>query len=159
MIVAIGENREMGVGNDLLWGVGDLPTDMARFRSKTRGHVMIMGRRTFASMDSKPLPNRVSIVVSREEGYKPEGVIVVESIEKAIEEAKKTEKEEIFVIGGGKIFELAMPYADKLYLTLVHTKFPEADTFFPPYSDFKKEVYREKVSENGYNYEFIDLVR
>ncbi len=158
MIVAVGENREMGANNDLPWGRG-LPTDMKRFRDKIRGHTIISGKRTFESMGSKPLPNRVNIIVSREEDFKPEGVIVAHSVEQALEEAKKHEKEEIFIIGGGKIFELSMPFADKLYLTLVHASFPNADVFFPDYSEFKKEVYRDKVSENGYNYEFIDLVR
>ncbi len=156
MIVAVGENREMGADNDLPWGRG-LPTDMKRFRDKIRGHTIISGKRTFESMGSKPLPNRVNIIVSREEDFKPEGVVVAHSVEEAIEEAKKTEQEEIFIIGGGKIFELSMPFADKLYLTLVHASFPNADVFFPDYSEFKKEVYREKVSENGYDYEFIDL--
>ncbi len=158
MIVAVGENREMGADNDLPWGRG-LPTDMKRFRDKIRGHTIISGKRTFESMGSKPLPNRVNIIVSREEDFKPEGVIVAHSVEQALEEAKKHEKEEIFIIGGGKIFELSMPFADKLYLTLVHASFPNADVFFPPYPEFKKEVYRDKVSENGYNYEFIDLER
>lgn len=156
LIVAVGENREMGANNDLPWG-HDLPTDMKRFRDKTRGHTVIMGKRTLESMQNKPLPNRVNIIISREPNYHPEGVIVVDSVEKAIEEAKKSEKEEIFIIGGGKIFELSMDLADKLYLTLVHKAFPEADVFFPDYSSFKKVIYREKVSENGYDYEFIDL--
>lgn len=160
MIVAVGENREMGKDNDLPWGRA-LSTDMKRFRDKIREHTIISGRRTFESMGAKPLPNRVNIIISREPDYRPEGVIVVDSIEKAIEEAKKHEPQsgEIFVIGGGKIFELALPYADKLYLTLIHAKFPDADTFFPDYSEFKKEVYRQSVSENGYTYEFIDLTR
>lgn len=171
MIVAVGENREMGANNDLPWGRA-LPTDMNRFRNKTRGHTIIMGKRTFESMQSKPLPNRVNIVVSRNPSmhdisiYHAKNVIVCGSVEEAIEEAKKNEKEampagrqEIFIIGGGKIFELSMLLADKLYLTLIHAKFPDADVFFPDYSEFKKEVYREKVSENGYNYEFVDLER
>ncbi|MEX2007427.1 MAG: dihydrofolate reductase [Candidatus Levyibacteriota bacterium] len=164
MIVAVGENREMGKDNDLPWG-RELPTDMKRFRDKTRGHAVIMGKRTFESMQSNPLPNRVNIVVSRNPSvddisiYHAKNVIVCDSIEKAIEEAKKSEREEIFIIGGGKIFELSMKLADKLYLTLVHAKFPDADVFFPDYSDFKKVVYREEVSENGFNYEFLDLVR
>lgn len=157
MIAAIGANRELGANNDLPWGRA-LPTDMQRFRNKTRGHVVIMGKKTFESMQNKPLPNRVNIVITRED-FKADGVIVVHSIEDAIEEAKKSEKEEIFVIGGGKIFELAMLYADKLYLTLINTSFPQANVFFPPYPDFKKEVFREKVSENGYDYEFVDLVK
>lgn len=156
LIAAIGENRELGANNDLPWGRA-LPTDMTRFRNKTRGHTVIMGKRTFESMGSKPLSNRVNIVITREENYKPDGVVVVSSTEKAIEEAVKIEKEEVFVIGGGKIFELAMQYADKLYLTLIHASFPKADVFFPPYPDFKKEVYSEEVSEHGYDYEFVDL--
>lgn len=158
MIVAVGEDRAMGKDNDLPWGRA-LPTDMKRFRDKTRGHTVIMGRRTFESMQSKPLPNRVNIIISREADFHPDGIIVVDSVEKAIEEAKKSEKDEIFIIGGGKIFELSMKLADKLYLTLVHAKFPNADAFFPDYHEFKKETYREKVTENGYDYEFIDLVR
>lgn len=157
-IVAVGENREMGKDNDLPWGRA-LPTDMKRFRDKIRGHTIISGRRTFESMGAKPLPNRTNIIVTREEDYRPEGVIVVHSIEKAIDVARKTEKEEVFVIGGGQVFAAAMPYTDKIYLTLIHAKFPDADTFYPDYPDFKKEVYREKVSENGYDYEFIDLER
>lgn len=160
-IAAIGENRELGENNDLPWGRA-LPTDMERFRSKIRGHTIISGRRTFESMGSKPLPNRTNIVISREPDYKPEGVIVVSSVKEAIEEAKKheTADNEIFVIGGGKIFELALPYADRLYLTLVHAKFPDADVFFPPYPEFKKVVSREPaITENGYTYEFVDLER
>ncbi len=157
-IVAIGEDREMGKNNDLPWGRA-LPTDMKRFREKTRGHVVIMGRRTFESMQSNPLPYRINIVITREKDYKPEGIVIKHSIEDAIEEAKKTEQTEIFVIGGAQIFEVAMPYTDKIYLTKIAAKFPDADTFFPDYSAFKKEVYREKVSENGYDYEFIDLLK
>jgi dihydrofolate reductase len=159
MIAAIGENRELGKNNDLPWG-NLLPQDQKRFRNKTRGHAVIVGKRTFESMGGKAWPNRVNIVVSRDANFKPEQVLVAPSIERAIEEAKKHTPPdgEIFVIGGGKIFELAMPYADKFYLTLIHAKFPDADTFFPPYEKvFTKEVYREKVSENGYDYEFIDL--
>jgi len=159
MIAAIGENRELGADNDLPWGRA-LPTDMMRFRDKTRGHVVIMGKKTFESMDNKALPNRVNIVITRDEDFKPNGVVVAHSVEEAIAEAKKSEPGEIFIIGGGKIFELALPYADKFYLTLIRANFPKADIFFPEYKDdFKKVVYREKVEENGYSYEFLDLER
>lgn len=158
LIAAIGENRELGKNNDLPWGRA-LPTDLKRFRDKIRGHTVITGRRTFESMGGKPLPNRVNIIMTHEKDYKPEGVVVVHSIEEAIEEAKKSEKEELFVIGGGKIFESVMPYADKLYMTLVHAKFPDADTFFPEYSEFTKEVYRQDMEENGFKYTFVDLVK
>lgn len=167
MIAAIGENRELGKNNDLPWGRA-LPSDLKRFRDKIRGHTVISGRKTFESMGAKPLPNRTNIIVTREENYKPEGVVVVHSVEEAIEEAKKSEQEatsakgpgepgEIFVIGGGQIFTTAMPFADRLYMTLIHAKFPDADTFFPEYPEFTNEVYREDMEENGYKYTFVDL--
>lgn len=160
-IAAIGENRELGANNDLPWGRA-LPTDMERFRNKVREHTIISGRRTFESMGSKPLPDRTNIVVSREPDYKPEGVIVVPSVEEAIAEAKKhkTKDGEIFVIGGGKIYELALPHVGRLYLTLIHASFPNADVYFPDYSEFKKVVHREPpITESGYTYEFVDLER
>lgn len=164
LIVAVGENREMGKDNDLPWGRA-LPTDQKRFREKTKGHAVISGRRTFESMGGKAWPNRTNIVVTKDPDWiknrmkEDPNLIVCNSIIDAIEEAKKYEKEEVFIIGGGQVFAAAMPYTDKIYLTFIHAKFPDADTFFPDYSQFKKVVYREEVSENGYDYEFIDLVR
>lgn len=161
-IAAIGENRELGKGNDLLW---NLPTDMNRFREKTRGHVVIMGRKTAQSIiDSRGsgLPNRPNIVVTREDDYHPEGFIVAHSIEEALEKAKEIETGgETFIIGGGQIYKAALPFTDKLYLTLVHASFPEADAFFPEYEqEFKNVVNREApITENGFTYEFVDFER
>lgn len=159
-IAAIGENRELGRDNKLLW---DLPTDMNRFREKTQGHVVIMGRKTAESIiaiKGSGLPNRPNIVVTHESDYQPEGFIVVHSVSQALDKAREIEERgEAFVIGGGQIYTAFLPYTDKLYLTLVHASFPDADTFFPDYSDFKKVVYRQEVLENGYTYEFLDLVK
>lgn len=160
-IAAIGENRELGQDNKLLW---DLPTDMNRFREKTRGHVVIMGRKTAQSIiDSRGagLPNRPNIVVTREDDYHPEGFIVTHSIEEALEKAKEIEAGgETFIIGGGQIYKAALPFTDRLYLTLVHAGFAQADAFFPDYSEFKKVVNREEpITENGFEYEFVDLER
>lgn len=162
-IAAIGKNRELGQNNKLLW---DLPTDMNRFREKTRGHVVIMGRKTaesiMAARNGELLPKRPNVVVTSDKSFQPQGAIVVSSIEEALEKAKEIEEEgETFIIGGGQIYKAGLPFTDKLYLTLVHASFPQADTFFPEYeNEFKKVINKEgPITENGYTYEFLDLER
>lgn len=124
MIAAAAENNALGKNNELVW---HLPNDFKRFKSLTTGHHIIMGRKTFESFP-KPLPNRVHVVITRQENYKPEGCIVVDSIEKAI--AVCPENEDTYIIGGGEIYNLALPFTDIIELTKVHHTF-EADTFFP----------------------------
>ncbi|CAM3637931.1 dihydrofolate reductase [Flavobacterium chungbukense] len=124
MIAAAAENNALGKNNELVW---HLPNDFKRFKSLTTGHHIIMGRKTFESFP-KPLPDRVHIVITRQENYKPEGCIVVDSIEKAI--AICPENEDNYIIGGGEIYNLALPFTDIIELTKVHHTF-EADTFFP----------------------------
>ena len=112
MIAAIGKNRELGKGNDLLWKI---PDDLKRFRSTTKGHPCVMGRKTFESIVAilgKPLPNRTNIVITRDKKWAAEGVIAVNSIEDAIQIAKrKPGGEEVFIIGGGEIYSLAISFA------------------------------------------------
>lgn len=158
MISIIGKNRELGKDGHLLFHIKD---DMKRFRDITRGHAIIMGRKTFESKEigGKPLPNKTNIVITRDESYMVEGTIVVNSLEEAIGKAKEIERQgEAFIIGGGQIYEQALPYSDKLYLTIVD-KTVEADTFFPDYSEFKKLVFSEKHMDDGLEYEFTDLER
>jgi dihydrofolate reductase len=124
MIAAVAENNALGKNNELVW---HLPNDFKRFKTLTTGHHIIMGRKTFESFP-KPLPNRTHVVITRQENYRPEGCIVVNSIEKAI--AICPENETSFIIGGGEIYNLGLPYADKLEITRVHHSF-EADAFFP----------------------------
>jgi dihydrofolate reductase len=124
MIAAVAENNALGKNNELVW---HLPNDFKRFKSLTTGHHIIMGRKTFESFP-KPLPNRVHIVITRQNYYKPEGCIVVNSIEKAIELCPKDE--DSYIIGGGEIYNLALPYTDIIELTKVHHTF-DADAFFP----------------------------
>jgi dihydrofolate reductase len=124
VIAAVAENNALGKENQLLW---HLPDDFKRFKTLTSGHYIIMGRKTFESFP-KPLPNRTHVIVSRQSNYQPEGCIVVNSLEKAIEACPKTE--EVFVIGGGEIYRQSIKVADKLDLTKVHHSF-EADTYFP----------------------------
>ena len=130
LIAAVADNLALGKNNDLIW---HLPNDFKRFKAITSGHHIIMGRKTFESFP-KPLPNRTHVIITRQKNYQPEGCIVVDSIEKAIEACSTSDN--IYVIGGGEIYNLAMPYADQLDITRVHHQF-EADTFFPEI-DLKK---------------------
>lgn len=155
IIAAIGKNRELGKDNKLLWHI---PEDLKRFKQLTLNHPIIMGRKTFESI-GRILPNRTNIVVTRDKEKEIEGCIVVSSLEEAIKQAKnKKGNDEIFIIGGGQIFEQALPLVDKLYLTIVDAEF-EADTFFPAYSEFKKIVFSQKGESEGYKYMFVDLER
>lgn len=124
LIAAVAENLALGKNNDLIW---HLPNDFKRFKELTTGHHIIMGRKTFESFP-KPLPNRTHVIITRQKNYQPEGCIVVDSIEKALEVCPKNEN--VYIIGGGEIYTLAMQYADQLDITRVHHEF-EADTFFP----------------------------
>lgn len=154
IIAAISKTRRaMGVKNGLLWKIeGDLP----RFKRLTTGHPIIMGRKTYESI-GRPLPNRTNIVVSRSSTIsETENLIIVNSIEKALEIAKEKDEQEIFIIGGGEIYKQSLPFTDRLYLTLVEDE-PEADTFFPDYSEFKKEIEKEDHLESNPPFSYIVL--
>jgi len=125
IIAAIGKNNELGKDNQLLW---NLPEDMRHFRETTRGHTVIMGRKTFESI-GRPLPNRKNIVVTRDRAYTAEGIEVAHSLEEALA-LVANDSSEVFVIGGATLYTEALPQADKLYITHVDGAF-EADTFFP----------------------------
>lgn len=156
MIAAVAENNALGKNNELVW---HLPNDFKRFKSLTTGHHIIMGRKTFESFP-KPLPDRVHIVISRQENYKPEGCIVVDSIEKAI--ALCPENDDSYVIGGGEIYNLALPFTDIIELTKVHHSF-DADAFFPKIN--KSEWILVEAEENYkdekhlYNYTYETYIR
>ncbi|MFH1769067.1 MAG: dihydrofolate reductase [Parcubacteria group bacterium] len=153
IIAVIGaRTRALGKDNKLLW---DIPEDLRRFRRITKGHVVIMGRKTHESI-GRPLPHRLNIVITRNPDYKTEGCTVVTSLELAIEEAKKHEKEEIFIIGGAQIYEQAMPYTDRLYLTLVDDA-TQGDAYFPEYAEFKTIIKEEFGSSAGFQYSFLTL--
>lgn len=124
IIVAVADNNAIGLNNQLLWHISE---DLKRFKSLTSGHHIIMGRKTFESI-GKPLPNRTNIVISRNPNFKPEGCIVVCSLDEALVIARN--EQEVFIIGGGEIYKQVLPLTDRIYLTRVHGSFP-ADTFFP----------------------------
>jgi len=175
LIASIGKNRELGKENKLLF---QIPEDMKLFKEKTIGHVVIMGRKTYESI-GRPLPNRTNIIVTRDSSpylkSHPElvsgsdsgsriesgmtGGFVVSSIEEAMELAKTIEEREIFIIGGAQIYELALPFADKLYLTVVNKTVGDADAFFPDYSEFTKVLFERPSRDKNYSYTFLDLTK
>jgi dihydrofolate reductase len=152
IIAAIGENRELGKGNELLWRISP---DLKRVKALTMGHPLIMGRKTYESI-GHPLPGRTNIVVTRSQMC-IEGCLVFDSFEKALEAAQAIDSEEIFIFGGASIYEFALPHTDRLYLTLIHDTRPDADVFFPAYSDFTKEISREQHPEHVPPFEWITL--
>lgn len=155
IVAAIDEKRGLGKNNDLLFRI---PEDLKRFRQLTLEHPIIMGRKTFESI-GKPLPSRTNIIITRDKNYSASNTIIVHSLDKGIEIAKKSPgNEEIFIIGGGQVFAQALPLVEKLYLTLVEGDY-DADTFFPDYSEFKKIVFEQPGQSSGYKYRFLDLER
>jgi len=152
LIAVIAENNALGKDNKLLW---HLPEDLQKFKRLTFNHPIIMGRKTFESI-GRSLPGRLNIVISRDKNYKVKSGLVFNDLGKAILFAQKKDKQEVFIIGGGQIYQQSIKLADKLYLTLVKGK-PQADTFFPDYSDFKKVVFKQKGKKG--DYWFLELER
>lgn len=118
-------NRGIGAANQLMW---HLPRDLKHFKSITSGHPVIMGRNTYESI-GKPLPNRTNIIVSTRKDWFEEGILIVGSLKEALKFAKKID-DELFIIGGGKIYEQTIDIADKIELTVVEGNF-NAEVFFP----------------------------
>ena len=156
IIAAAGQNNELGRDNYLVW---HLPNDFKRFKKLTTGHHIIMGRKTFESFP-KLLPNRTHIVISRNNSYKAEGVIVVKSLNEALKAVK--DDAQPFIIGGGEIYNLGLEIADKIELTRVHKNF-EADTFFPeiPLENWQliHEEYHEKDENHKFAFTYQTFVR
>ena len=131
LIAAVAENGVIGNKNTIPWR---LPSDFAHFKRMTLGKPLIMGRKTFESI-GRPLPGRTNIVVSRQPGYQPDGVLVISSLEAALDHAQSIAAAdgagEVMIGGGSQIYSEALPVADRLYLTWVELK-PEGDAYFPP---------------------------
>jgi dihydrofolate reductase len=153
------ETRAIGKDGGLIW---NNPTDLSRFRDLTRAHPVIMGRKTWESLpeNRRPLPNRTNIVVSRDASYRAEGARVVATIEEALTLAKRSPGgDEVWVIGGGIIYALSLPYADRLYLTLVDDDVA-GDASFPEWSGFETlEESEYHFDENGKRFKFVTLAR
>lgn len=125
-LVATSENNVIGKNNQLPW---HLPNDFKYFKNKTWGMPVVMGRNTFTSLNNA-LPGRFNIVITTQKDWSKEGVIVAHSIEEAIDKATQTDCKEIFIIGGGKVFEQSIELINRIYITRVHTTV-EGDTFYP----------------------------
>jgi dihydrofolate reductase len=156
LIVAVAENGVIGARNGLPWRI---PADLKRFKLLTRGHPVIMGRKTYDSI-GKPLPERRNIVITRQDGWTAAGVESVATLEAAI---KLCEREpEIFVIGGAQIYALALPHADRLYLTRVH-RIVDGDAYFPRWEDQEfRLIQREEHPETADNplpFSYLDYER
>ena len=145
-------DRAIGRDNALLW---DIPEDMRYFRSLTTGHTIIMGKNTYRSI-GHALPKRTNIVLSTDETLSLDGCIIVHSVAEALQRAGEKEPEEIFIIGGAGIYKQFLPFAERLYLTLVEGKY-EADTFFPDYREFSKLLSEETVDNGHHIFTFVVL--
>ncbi len=158
LIVAMDERRGIGVEGHLPW---HLPADLKRFKSLTMGHHLIMGRKTYESI-GRPLPGRTMIIVSHNPSFQPEGCLVAGSFDTALEFARLDLEDEVFVIGGGDLFDQTIELADRVYLTLVHASL-EADVYFPEYilDDWQEtdSVYQDADEKNLYPSTFKILER
>lgn len=158
IIVAVAENNVIGKDNKLIW---HLPEDLKRFKKLTTGHTIIMGRKTFESL-GRILPNRKHVILCNdmELNIEDENVEVLEDISMLKQYIDSTE--ENFVIGGATIYKLLLPYANKIYLTLIHEKF-EGDVFFPEIDEREWKIVGTekglKDEKNPYDYEYITFVK
>lgn len=149
-IAAIGKNRELGLNNDLVWHFKE---DMKYFRQQTKGHTIVMGRKTFESLPGL-LPKRHHIVISRTNPSLPEEVECFQSID-AFLEAYQSSDQEIYVIGGGQIYQEMLPYADTLLLTEIQAD-TQADVYFPAFDQkkYQRTILAQK-EEKGIVYQFV----
>lgn len=155
IIVAMAKNRVIGKENDMPW---HLPADLQHFRKITSGKPIIMGRKTYESI-GRPLPKRHNIIISRNTEYKVEGCDVVSSLDEAVKCAG--EVEELFIIGGGFLYNQTIDQADRLYLTFIDLEV-DGDTLFPEYEHLAirkiASEHHKKDEQNPYNYEFTEFV-
>ncbi|MGB3589278.1 MAG: dihydrofolate reductase [Tunicatimonas sp.] len=158
IMVARSDNNVIGKDNDLVW---HMPADLKYFKETTSGHFVAMGRKTYQSVD-KPLPGRLNIIITRQDDFYRENCVITHSLDEALALGKQNGQQEMFILGGAQIYELALDVADRIYLTEIHGEF-EGDTFFPEIdSSVWQEVKREDHEadeKNPYSYSFVILER
>ncbi len=156
LIAAAAENNALGKDKDLLW---HLPDDFKRFKKLTVGHFIIMGRKTFETFP-KTLPNRTHVIITRQKDFSEEGCIAVHSMEAALEISKSDP--ETFIIGGGEIYKLGLPFANKIELTRVHKSF-DADTFFPEIDlknwELTEKKFHPKDENHALDFTYLTYLR
>lgn len=157
IIAAAGEHNELGKNNDLVW---HLPDDFKRFKKLTSGHHIIMGRKTFESFE-KPLPNRTHVVITRQQDFGDDEIVVAHSLPEAISTAKKHDNDP-YIIGGGQVYAMSLEYVDRIELTRVHGTF-EADTYFPEIDERKwklvSQVFHDKDEKHKYAFTYLTYER
>ncbi|BBN59115.1 type 3 dihydrofolate reductase [Hydrogenovibrio marinus] len=155
MIAAMDLNRTIGIDNQMPW---HLPDDLKFFKAKTLGKTVVMGRKTFESLGSRPLPKRRNLVITRNADYQAEGAEVFTSIEQALQSCQG--EAEIIIMGGGELYRQMLPYANKLYVTRVQTTVP-GDTVFPEWKDDEWQVvekeWHDKDEKHEYAFDFVVL--
>ncbi|RPJ81765.1 MAG: dihydrofolate reductase [Deltaproteobacteria bacterium] len=151
LIAAMSLNRVIGKDNKIPWKI---PGEQKLFQRITEGHSIVMGRKTFESI-GHPLPGRTNIVLSNRKGYSIPGCFVINHFSAVMNDA---EKKNIFIIGGEKIFELFLPYADQLYLSIIQKEF-EGDAYFPAFSTDDFQVLNEEQVDAMIPYRFIHFKR
>lgn len=158
IIVAVTENNVIGKDGKMPW---KLPAESAYFRETTKDHPVITGRKNYEAM-GRPLPDRLNIVITRQDGYRvPNGVIVVHSLDEALGLPQVQSADEVFIIGGQQIYDEAKPKINKLYLTVIHTQI-DGDTFFKYNPNEWKTVWTEDHpadTENKYSFTLTQMVR
>ncbi|MGE4108043.1 MAG: dihydrofolate reductase [Bacteriovoracia bacterium] len=159
LIAAMSRNRVIGAENKLPWHI---PEDLKWFRDKTAGHPVVMGRKTFESIGSKPLPKRENLVVTRQADFPATpGVRIFNSLEAALDWLKANDvpgKDEVFIVGGGQIYEQSLPYADRIYLTVIHQDF-EGDSHFPEFNETQFAVTARIDREQPIPFSFLTYDR
>lgn len=154
IIVATSENNVIGRDNDLPWV---MPEDMKFFKNTTWGMPVIMGRKSFDAMEGNPLAGRTNIIITRQENYKAEGVVIVKNLSDALFVAAETDSKEAFVIGGGEIFKEAITKVDRIYRTVIHTVV-DGDVFFPLIDETKWKLVNKREckadEKNKFDYTF-----
>lgn len=158
LLVAMSRDHVIGFENDMPW---NLPNDLKFFKEKTTGHSIIMGRKTFESI-GRVLPNRKNIVLTRGGTELPNEVEIVHDLDVVLQWNNQHPKEEYFVVGGGNIYKQFLPYADRMYITLIDEAF-EGDTVFPEFSEAEWELTSKeqglKNEANPYDYHFLQYDR
>ena len=157
-IVAAASNNVIGKNNDMPW---HMPADLKHFKSITTGHHIIMGRKNYQSI-GRPLPNRTNVIITSNRQFYVSGCKIVHSLEEALTIAHEANEREAFIIGGGSIYNLALPIIDKIYFTEIHAQI-EGDVFFPALSNklwscVQKE-FHSADEKNPYDYTFKVFVR
>ncbi|SMD37799.1 dihydrofolate reductase [Reichenbachiella faecimaris] len=158
LIAAMSKNRVIGINNGLPW---HLPDDMKYFMETTRGHVVIMGRKNFDSLPPKfkPLPNRTNVILTRQKDFEAVDCAVFNEMDLAYSYAKNQKEKELFVIGGGQIYQMAMEQADMIYLTEIDAHIDDGEVFFPEMGNEWQETSREHhPADDRHKYAF-DFVK